>query len=161
MLLEFFARNGRVNAAVLDALGEGDLDLSDGQGGMSVGQHLGHLAGFRKGWLGRVASAHAAGLPSVVDRNETTFWLTTRDLSAIREAFEAGDQAALAAVRDAYHDGRPFERFYTSDPAHFLQHVLIHDAHHRGQVLSLLRQNGRSLEQMDELDAATWPIWRE
>lgn len=161
VLLDSFERNGRVNAAVLDALSEGDLDVADGRGGLSVGQHLGHLAGFRRGWLGRVSPAHAQHLPLIVDRDETTFWLTTRELSAIGTALALGDRAALAAVEDAYRDGRPFERFYTSDPAHFLQHILVHDAHHRGQILSLLRQHGRTAEQMNELDAVTWPVWRE
>ena len=39
-------------------------------------------------------------------------------------------------------------------------HTIVHDSHHRGQILSLIRQGGRTAEQMDALDAY-WAIWRE
>ena len=61
--------------------------------------------------------------------------------------------------------GEPFadpwgEGTYRSDPAHFLMHTIVHDSHHRGQILSLIRQGGRTPEQMDALDSH-WAIWRE
>ncbi len=161
VLLESFRRNGRVNAAVLERLTPEDLALDDGRGGWSVGQHLGHLVDFRVGWLTRVSPPHAEGLPELLDGTEERFWLNTTDRARIREAFDQGDAAALAAVQTAYAEDRAFPHAYTSDPAHFLQHILVHDAHHRGQVMSLLRQGGRTTDQMDELETATWPIWRE
>jgi uncharacterized damage-inducible protein DinB len=39
-------------------------------------------------------------------------------------------------------------------------HCLVHDAHHRGQIMALLRQSGRSAEERALLEDATWPIWR-
>lgn len=152
LLLESFWRNGRVNAAVLDALTPPDLALSGGPGGNGVGELLAHMAGFRKGWLGRVSPAHAEELTQVG---------AEAGLDALRAAFTTGDQAALVAVRAASDEGRAFEPAYASDPAHFLLHTLIHDSHHRGQIMTLLRQNGRTAEQMDALEEATWPIWRE
>jgi uncharacterized damage-inducible protein DinB len=163
VLAESFARNGRVNAALLAHLTEPDLDLWDQSGGWTVGQHLGHLAGFRKGWLSEISPRHAEELRYIVSASQATgaFWLSTRDLSEIAAAFTAGDAAALGAVQDALATGRSFEGVYESHPAHFLQHILVHDAHHRGQVMTLLRRGGRSKEQMDELDDVTWTVWKE
>jgi len=161
LLVEAFHRNGRVNATLLDHLTDADLGTSDGQGGLSIGQHLEHLLGFRKGWLGYISPAHTDLITYATNEGDNRYWDTTLDLGALRGAFEEGDRAALTAVQDAYRDGRTFERAYASDPAHFLMHALVHDAHHRGQITTLLRQHGRSLEQMDELDGATWPIWRK
>lgn len=161
VLLESFRRNGRVNAAMLDAITPADLDLSDGQGGMSVGQHLEHLAGMRKYWLGRVSPAHAAAVTFTTQEGDQRFWPVTLSPAGLRDAFEQGDAAALEAVQSAYAGGRSFVGVFESDPAHFLQHILVHDAHHRGQVMSLLRRGGRSTEQMDALEQATWPIWKE
>jgi uncharacterized damage-inducible protein DinB len=63
-------------------------------------------------------------------------------------------------VLEALAAGRVFEHVYRSHPAHFLIHTIVHDAHHRGAVLGLLRAGGRSVERMGELDDATWPVWK-
>lgn len=157
LLAESFARNGRVNAAVLDALTEADLPLSDGPEGNSVGELLAHLAGFRRGWLVNISPPHAEGLPEVNG---------TSDLDTLRAAFKAGDEAALKAVQDALREDRVFEDpwkegVYASNPAHFLQHTIVHDSHHRGQITTLLRQSGWTRERLEALEEATWPVWRE
>ena len=67
-------------------------------------------------------------------------------------------QAALDEGRsfpDPWHEGT-----YQSSPAHFLQHTIVHDSHHRGQIMALLRAGGHTPEEMDALDQH-WAIWRE
>ena len=164
LLLESFQRNARVNNLLLSHLTEADLPLSDGRGGMTVGQHLSHIAGFRGSWLAAISPEHAATTNALAGEKPIWEWQTD-DLNALREMFAAGDKAALEAVEAHLHSGEPFadpwnEGTYQSHPAHFLQHTIVHDSHHRGQIMSLLRVNGRSKEQMDELDAH-WAIWRE
>ena len=165
LLLESFHRNGRVNQALLAALTPADLSLSDGRGGWTVGQHLGHLAYFRPGWLSLISPADAQGLPEVVSGDWQHFELSA-DLPTLAGAFRLGDEAALRAVQTALEEGRTFpdphgEGTYQAHPAHFLQHIIVHDSHHRGQVMGLLRQGGRSAEDMDQLDSPLWAIWRE
>ena len=165
LLLESFRRNGRVNAFLLETLTGDDLDLSDGRGGWTVGQHLGHLANFRQDWLSNISPAHAEGLPSVIARGGESFRLSLRDPAELGRAFAIGDDAALGAVQDAISSGRPFadpwnEGTYPSHPAHFLQHIIVHDSHHRGQITALLRLGGRPKEQLDGLEEH-WAIWRE
>lgn len=164
LLLESFARNARVNEFLLGHLTDADLPLSDGHGSMTVGQHLSHIAGFRGGWLVAMAPEHATATTALAGEKPIWEWQTS-DLSELREMFIAGDKAALEAIEAHLQSGKPFadpwkEGTYQSHPAHFLQHIIVHDSHHRGQIMSLLRINGRSKEQMDELDAH-WAIWRE
>ncbi|WP_425147514.1 DinB family protein [Deinococcus sp.] len=166
LLLESFARNGRVNAALLSALTDADLDLSDGRGGWPVRQHLAHLANFRRDWLSNISPAHAEGLPNVYEQTESGYTVKARDPVSLTAALQQGDEAAVKAVQDAVNEGLQFadpwnEGAYQSHPSHFLQHTIVHDSHHRGQIMALLRMNGRSQEQMDALEEATWPIWRE
>ena len=166
LLIESFARNGRVNTALLAALTDADLELSDGRGGWNIRQHLAHLANFRKGWLSNISPAHAEELTDVYEATESGYTLKVRDLASLAPVFETGDAAALKAVQDALQQGRAFddpwkEGAYQSNPAHFLQHTIVHDSHHRGQIMALLRQGGRSEAQMEEIEEATWPIWRE
>ena len=156
LLLESFARNGRVNAALLDALSAADLALEDAPEGNSVGELLVHMAGFRQGWLVNISPPHAEGLTKVED---------DADLDTLRAAFASGDAAALKAVQDALQEGQVFEDpwkegAYQSNPAHFLQHTIVHDSHYRGQIATLLRQNDWTKERLEKLEEATWPVWR-
>lgn len=161
LLLDSFERNARVNRVVIDAISEDEWAVSDGRGGRSIGQLLGELAEFRYGWLMAISPAHAESIPSVVEGDEPDFRLTATTIEELHAAFEAGDAAAKKAVLEAIAEGRTFSRAYESHPAHFLQHILVHDAHHRGQIMTLLRQSGRSASSMDDLERTTWPIWRE
>lgn len=161
LLLESFGRNGRVNNVVLNAVSESDLTFTDGQGGWSIGQHLGHFVGFRDQWLSVVSPEHAREVPAVLEGDGQNFQLSVTSVAELARAFSLGDAAVKAAVLAALSEERAFSGAYESHPAHFLQHVLIHDAHHRGQVISLLRKSGRTPEEMAALEAATWPIWRE
>jgi len=168
LLLESFRRNARVNEVLLSALTPGDFALSDGRGGWTVERHLRHMAGFRVGWLCNLSREYAAPLldHTKKDTDGDPQWRWQDSPPAeLGAAFAAGDEAAVAAVQAHLASGEPFadpwkEGAYTSNPAHFLQHTIVHDSHHRGQILSLLRQGGRTQEQMDKLDDH-WAIWRE
>jgi uncharacterized damage-inducible protein DinB len=162
LLVEAFRRNAEVNRAVLESLSFDDLGVADGRGGWSIGQCLGHAIEFRYGWLSIVAPAHAEAIPSVADSGEDGApRLTASSIGELVAALAVADAAVLAAVDERLDAGTAFEGAYESHPAQFIVHTLVHDAHHRGQLMSLLRARARrTREQMDELDAATWPIWR-
>ncbi|MDV6373124.1 DinB family protein [Deinococcus arenicola] len=168
LLHESFARNGRVNTFLLEALADAEFGLSDGQGGWTVEKHLRHMAGFRVGWLWNLSRVHAGPLLDLTQKDEDGDpqwrWHNCPP-GELAEAFKAGDEAALKAVQAALTENRAFEDpwkegAYASNPAHFLQHTIVHDSHHRGQVLALLRLGGRTPEDMDALDNH-WAIWRE
>lgn len=164
LLLESFRRNSRVNATLLDALQPGELSLSDEKGGMTVAQILSHMAGFRGGWLVAISPEFAKPTNALAGERPIWEW-STDDLAALREMFRVGDENAVKAVQAHLASGEPFadpwkEGAYQSNPAHFLQHTIVHDSHHRGQIMTLLREGGRSKEQMDRLDEH-WAIWRE
>ncbi|NLG08016.1 MAG: DUF664 domain-containing protein [Deinococcales bacterium] len=161
LLFLAFERNSRVNAALLAAIEASDLPFASG--GWSIGKLLCHLASFRRQWLAEIAPKHAAGLRSLADYTDDgrDFEPLTDDLLVIADAFRAGDAAVVAAVHAALTERRPFPGFYRSDPTELLVHVMVHDAHHRGQIMSLLRQRGRSRADMIKLEDATWLVWRE
>jgi uncharacterized damage-inducible protein DinB len=160
VVLEAFERNARVNRAVLATLDAAQLRYDDGMGGYSVGQHLADIVSFRGDKLGEVSPAHAEGLPDVIDGASPT-WLATERIDDLQAAFDAGDAALREAVLSAVTDGRPFAGLYGSHPAQLIVHCIVHDAHHRGQILALVRQHGRSAEERERLEDLTWSIWRE
>ena len=160
IVFESFDRNARVNKAILDTLTMEDLDYSDGVGGFNIGQHLADLLDFRPSWLTRVSPQHREGIPDVIDEQSPT-WLGASSIAELQAAFAAGDAAMKEAVLSAVLEGRNFETVYQTHPAHLIQHCIVHDSHHRGQILALLRQAGRPTEERERLEEATWPIWRE
>lgn len=160
-VLESFDRNGRVNRATLATIVMEDLEHDDGAGGFTVGQHLADMAEFRYNWLTRVSPQHAESVPSIADTDGSTFWLTVKSVDELQRAFDAGDAAVREAVTSAVREGRKFTGAYESHPVHFLQHTIVHDSHHRGQILALLRRAGRPAEERQRLEEESWPIWRE
>lgn len=167
-LLESFRRNARVNQAVLAALTPEDFALSDGRGGWTIERHLRHMTGFRVGWLWNMTPEYARPLLDETrrDADGDPQWRWQDSPPAdLGEALTAGDEAAVRAVQAHLASGEPFadpwnEGTYRSSPAHFLMHTIVHDSHHRGQIMALLRLGGRSREQMDTLEEH-WAIWRE
>ncbi len=159
LVFEAFDRNARVHREILATLDVRDLDYGDGVGGFSIGQHLADVVSFRRHWLSRVSPAHAERLADVTD-GAAPNWLRVGTIAELQAAFDDGDAAVRDAVLDAVREGRRFEEAYGSHPAQLMVHCLVHDAHHRGQILALLRQSGRGAEERERLEDATWPIWR-
>ncbi len=160
LVFEAFARNARVNRALLATLDMPILEYDDGTGGFSIGQHLADIVSFRREWLSRVSPEHAERVPEAIDMGATT-WLAAKSVAELQASFEAGDAAITEAVSSAVTEGRSFEGAYESHPAQIMVHCLVHDAHHRGQIMALLRQSGRGAEERERLEQEIWAIWRE
>jgi uncharacterized damage-inducible protein DinB len=159
LVFEAFDRNAEVNRATLATLDMQALNHGDGVGGYNVGQHLADIVGFRREKVEAVALAHAERVPDVIDASAPT-WLAVASIDELQAAFDAGDAAMRDAVQEAVEAGRRFEALYASHPAHLLVHCIVHDAHHRGQILALLRQAGRSADERNRLEDETWSAWK-
>lgn len=165
-LLETFKRNARVNEYIFEHLTPEDLALSDGKGGGTVLQLLSHMASSRGGWLLNMGLSpeHATEIKSLAGDVNLWEW-QARDLTEMRAMFAVSDRATLEAVEAHLHSGEPFgdphgAKAFPSDPVYFLPYMIVHDSHHRGQIMALLRQSGRSQTQLDALEEQ-WDIWRD
>lgn len=164
LLLESFSRNARVNEFLLNAMTDEDLALSDGKDGMTVAQMLSHMGISRGGWLADMSPQYATSTKALTNGKPIWEWHTS-DRLGIKAMFKAGDEAAIQAVQAHLASGEPFADpwnvgTYQSNPALFLLQNIVHDSHHRGQMIALLRQSGYSREQLDKLEEH-WDIWRE
>lgn len=160
-ILLAFERNTRVNAAMLAGIADEDLTFAAG-GGWSICKHLCHLASFRLGWLSVISPERAGELKPIIEFGEEgDFTVLVSHVDEISDAIRLADEVALDVVNLAVAEGRIFDQVYRSHPTDFLMHILVHDAHHRGQVMSLLRQSGRTRAEMERLEEASWPVWRE
>ncbi|GEM47996.1 DinB family protein [Deinococcus cellulosilyticus] len=159
VVLESFSRNARVNRSLLGALTSEHLNLRDPAGGWTIGQHLCDMIDFRRGWMETIApeqTEKVTYLHTMLD--ERTFGPRTQNLQEIQQILDQADQVAVEAVQEKLSADAGFQKVYESHPLMFLQHALVHDAHHRGQILMVLRMNGVP---WTESDGPMWAPWRE
>ncbi|ADV68363.1 DinB family protein [Deinococcus maricopensis] len=145
--------NIATNDAVCAALTPAMMDAVTPGGGYTVAQHLAHMAASTKHWLAELDDAAGAPLPDLYDlAPDGTPVVHTDPVRAgvvLRETW----QATLDAVTRAPDRGALPHPSATQ----FLMHMLVHDAHHRGQLLLALKAAGHPLPD----DAAMWrDSWR-
>ncbi|MEF2280179.1 DinB family protein [Deinococcus sp. YIM 134068] len=116
-------------------------------GGMTVAQHLAHMAGTTRGWLSELDVGAAAPLPILYDDTREDEFVAQEDPARAAEVLREVWSAALDTATTAEGTG---ELSHPST-AQFITHMLIHDGHHRGQILLALKVNGFPLPDEDAL----------
>ncbi|PYE55343.1 DinB family protein [Deinococcus yavapaiensis] len=146
--------NAEVNAALLKHLTPEMLSAVTPGGGFTVAEHLAHMVGTTKYWGSLRSEDAMRGVPTLYDENAR---LAETDITRVRDAFErTRDDAWQAAFMLGGQPNEWGEGPHAS-PTAFLAHMLIHDAHHRGQILLALKTNGFPLPGEDAL----WAPLRE
>jgi uncharacterized damage-inducible protein DinB len=126
------------------------LDARTPGGGFTVAEHLAHMAGTNRFWLSKLSAGAAGGLPDLYDPERQ---LAERDPARIRAVLVQTSAAVLEAALSAPDRGQlPHVSL-----AQFLIYLLVHDAHHRGQMLLALKTNGLPLPD----DDAMWGPWND
>jgi uncharacterized damage-inducible protein DinB len=153
--------NLKVNMALLEHLTPEMLDARTPGGGYSVAQHLAEIVGTTKNWGSRLDQARLGGLPNLytlredLDEEDIEAFVAETDLARIREVLletAAAAQEAAANSPEGFTGELPH-----SSPDAFLIHMMVHDAHHRGQVLLALKTSGYGLPDDDLM----WVPWKE
>ncbi|TDE86922.1 DinB family protein [Deinococcus sp. S9] len=139
--------NSRVNDVLCAHLTPEMMRARTPGGGMTVAQHLAHMAGVTQEWLSLLDEGAASPLPILY---EGTLWDTFTAQEDPARAAEVLREVWAAAFETAANAGGTGKLSHPS-PAQFLLHMLTHDAHHRGQVLLALKVNGFPLPDEEAL----------
>jgi uncharacterized damage-inducible protein DinB len=116
-------------------------------GGMTVAQHLAHMAGVTREWLSQLDAGAAEPLPVLYDDTREDEFVAQEDPGRAAEVLRAVWGTALETAINAQDTGR----LPHPSTAQFVTHMLIHDAHHRGQVLLALKCSGLPLPDEDAM----------
>ena len=149
--------NLRVNQTLLEHLTLEMLEARTPGGGFSVAQHLAHIVGVTK-YRGVQLDEGLETLPDLFTLREdlaegdTRAFVPETDLARIKDVLAQ----TAAAVQDTVARGNTGISPYPSADA-YLIHMLVHDAHHRGQMLLALKTSGYPLPDEDTM----WRPWKE
>ncbi len=149
-----WGRNLEVNRALVGHLTPEMLGARTPGGGFSVAQHLSHIVGVTKFWGGLLDPERLSALPDLYDPDGDSFEDGSEmDPKRILDVLEATTGVALAAAeaRPQGSDALPH-----TDADAYLVHMIVHDAHHRGQILPALKTSSFPLPDEDAL----WASWR-
>lgn len=145
----------RVTRALIDHLTPAMLDARTPGGGMTVAEHLAHVVGSTKHWGMALAPAPLETVPDLVREDDAREEpAVEHDLGVIGQVV-ADTAAAARATVEAAPAGARGDLPHPSGEA-YLIHMLVHTAHHRGQILLALKTNGFALPD----ENALWAPWR-
>ncbi len=143
--------NTRINRTLLEHLTPDMVTAQTPGGGWTVAQHIAEFVGTPKHFGTKFAKARLEPLPNLYDEEAEGFVAET-DLGRIREVAQQTADAVLDAAETADDTG---DLPHTSLDA-YLIHMMVHDAHHRGQVLLALKTSGFPLPGDDVM----WGPWK-
>lgn len=144
--------NEGMNKILLEYLTPDMLVVQTPSKDWSVAGYLVHLAASKKWWGSHLAEEQVDGLPNLYDET-TGKTVTEKNLARIKDVFEQTSKTILETAERAENKGKlPYPSIDV-----YLIHQMVHDAHHRGQILLALRTVGYELLSDDEFWGGWWP----
>lgn len=143
-LLESYAVNERINQLILEHLDPKAWRAKPaGRNARTIAAIFAHMHNIRRKWL-RLSAPHL-GLPAQLDRSRCT----QKQACA---AFSESGELCLKMLQDALCDPRRIKQFLRDGWARpwpagaaMFTYMIVHEAHHRGQVCMLAHQLGLPL----------------
>jgi uncharacterized damage-inducible protein DinB len=150
-----WAANNAINDTLLAHLSSPTmLEAVTPGGGYSVAQHLAHMTECIKGWGMELESSGLKDLPDLYSNydNNTGMFDAETNSDRIKSVMNQTRDAALEMAQHATSTGK----LPHGSVDGFLIHMLVHEAHHRGQILIALKTAGHALP----VEEAMWLPWR-
>lgn len=147
-LIETFQINNRINLYLLDAVDEKHLaDVPTGTKGRNAGKQFAHLHNVRLMWLKAAAPELLEGLVKLEDADAAK-------KKPIKDALVKSGKAIESLLQKAAKEGKI--KGFKPHPTAFTGYLLAHEAHHRGQIMLTLKQNGHMVDQKIQYGLWEW-----
>ena len=142
--------NNKVNHVFLQHLTPEMLSAQTPAGGYTIAQHLADMANASKYWASHSKNEAIKAIGNLYGENAEEF-IAEMDLERIRSVFQETTDVILNELKDADATNLVHKSIES-----YMIHMLVHDAHHRGQILVTLKAVGYSIPEED----AVWMPWK-
>jgi uncharacterized damage-inducible protein DinB len=150
-VLEAWHINEGMNKILLEYLTPEMLEVQTPSKDWSVAGYLSHLAASKKWWGSHLNEHKANSLPNLYQKMGDTI-TAEKNLERIKEVYQQTSNTILEIAENASDKGKlPYP---TIDV--YLIQQMIHDGHHRGQILLLLKSAGFTAPNDDEFWGGWW-----
>jgi uncharacterized damage-inducible protein DinB len=142
--------NSTINQKVLDHLTQDMMNARTPGGGFTVAEHMLEILHTPK-YFGQKFDSSLENLPNLYEVKGEDYIAET-DLERIREVAKQTAKQVLDAAEHAESKGD----LPHSNLDVYVIHMMVHDAHHRGQLFLALKTNGYPLPD----DKQIWSPWK-
>ena len=143
--------NEGMNKVLLEYLTPEMLTVPTPSKDWSVAGYLAHLAAGKKWWGTHLDEERAGRLPDLYEETAGKI-IPETNLTRIKDVFEQTSKTILETVERADTKGNlPYPSIDV-----YLIHQMLHDAHHRGQILLTLRTAGYTPPDDDDFWGGWW-----
>lgn len=146
---ETFAINNRINLYTLDAIDDASLNDKAMGKGRSVGEQWAHIHNVRLMWLEAAAPTFKEGLTKI-EKEQTT------DKTLLKNSLEASGKAIAQLIEEGLAAGKI--KGFKPHPEAFSGYITAHEAHHRGQIVLILKLCGHPIDKKTGFGMWEWGV---
>lgn len=148
-IVETWSIHNRINLYLLAALPPEQLGLSSGGGSRAVGDIFAHIHNVRLMWLQAAAPDLMEGLTKIEKGAAVS--------DGLKDALAASGVAVEALLRRSWEGDGKIKNFKPHAVA-FCGYLISHESHHRGQITSLLKAGGHTLDNKTDYGMWEWGV---
>ena len=132
-LIETWEISHRMNEYLLTGIKEEHFTDISASKGRNVGEQFAHINNVRLMWVKAAAPELLAKLIKVEKEERIT-------KKVLLDAFEKSTEAITEMLKKGFETGKI--KGFKPHPEAFLGYMIAHEAHHRGQIIISLKENG-------------------
>lgn len=146
---ETFAIHNRINLYLLDSIEVDALNDKTLGKGRSVGEQWAHLHNVRLMWIEAALPKLKEGL-NKIEKEQST------DKALLKASLEASGKAIEQLIEEGLATGKI--KGFKPHPEAFLGYIIAHEAHHRGQIVLILKLNGHPIDKKTGFGMWEWGV---